>query len=110
MDFTDKITNTIYFNTKNIVSIRNETNVVIMKPEKVNLPLRPLNQHKITLFNHTGKTILIDTNSSNDLMFSQMFAPMGAKTICLEDKRMIKFIYLTLPTNTKFGYWHITIG
>jgi DNA polymerase III epsilon subunit-like protein len=57
-----------------------------------------------------NKFLLIDTNSSNDLMFSQMFAPRGEKTLFLEDKRMIKFIYLTIPNNTKFGYWHITIG
>ena len=110
MDIFDNKTNTMYFYTQKITSIQNYTNIVIMKSEKVNLPLRPLNQHKITLFNHSGKTILIDTNSTTDLMYSQMFAPMGSKTIFLEDKRMIKFIYLTLPTNTKFGYWHITIG
>jgi nicotinamide riboside kinase len=81
-----------------------------MKPEKVNLPLRPLNQHKITLFNHTGKTIIIDTNSTTDLMYSQIYAPRGEKTLFLEDKRMIKFIYLTLPNNTKFGHWYIMIG
>jgi hypothetical protein len=110
MDIFDNKTNTMYFYTQKIASIQNYTNIVIMKSEKVNLPLRPLNQHKITLFNHSGKTILIDTNSTSDLMHSQMYAPRGEKTLFLEDKRMIKFIYLTLPNNTKFGFWHISIG
>jgi hypothetical protein len=106
MDIFDNKTNTMYFYTQKITSIQNYTNIVIMKSEKVNLPLRPLNQHKITLFNHSGKTILIDTNSTTDLMYSQMYAPRGEKAIFLEDK-FLAFTFYIFPLKIHDKYCKI---
>jgi hypothetical protein len=41
------------------------------------------------IYNNFDKPTPINTH----LMFRQMFAPRGEKTLFLEDKRMIKFIY-----------------
>jgi hypothetical protein len=90
--------------------IENQTNLVMVSPEKVYLPVRPASHRAITIFNHTGKTIVIDTNSNKDLLYSQLYARNGKQTMNLEDKRMIKFVYIKLPTNVKVGYWHISLS
>ena len=90
--------------------IENQTNLVMVSPDRVYLPLRPAIHHSITIFNHTGKTIVIDTNSNKDLLYSQLYARNGKQTMNLEDKRMIKFVYIKLPANVKVGYWHISLS
>jgi hypothetical protein len=95
--------------------IEHQTNLVLVSPNRVFLPLRPQSEHKIRLINHTGKTIVIDTNSNKDLLYSQLYARYGKQSINLEDKRMIECVYIKLPAsvnpaNVKVGYWHISLS
>lgn len=97
---------------KQLILGANDTDVVIISPvlEKVLLPVKPLNGHKITFYNHTGGSVQIDTNSSSDLFFSQFIAPSGKQLITLEDKRMVNMTYITVPTSRKIAFWHIRLG
>lgn len=90
--------------------IENQITLVMVSPNRVFLPLRPASHHAITIFNHTGKTIVIDTNSNKDLLYSQLYARNGKQMMNLENNRMIKFVYIKLPTNVKVGYWHATLS
>lgn len=90
--------------------IEKQSKLILVSPDRVFLPLRPQSEHKITLFNQSGKTIVIDTNSNKDLFYSQLYARNGKQSINLEDKRMIEFVYIKLPTNMKVGYWYLTLS
>ena len=91
--------------------IEKQTNLVMVSPNRAFLPLRPATQHHaITIFNHTGKTMVIDTNSNKDLLYSQLYARNGKQTMNLENNRMIKCVYIRIPTNVKVGYWHISLA
>ena len=98
----------VYFNTKKNVYLQKEKKVVILTPENVFLPTKPDNLFEILLFNHSDKSIFIDTNSTIDLMYSQFFAPQGKERIVLEKKRMLKLLYVKV--DRKVGIWHILLN
>lgn len=99
-------------NTKEKVYLQHDqTKVVVISPKEIVLPSRPENQTQITLFNHSGNTILIDTNSVKDLIHSQFYAPQGSQSIYLEANRMLTLKYITVSESIKKpAYWHIILS
>ena len=107
MDFTNG--NTIFLNEPVSAFIHAHNNIIVLKPKNVFLPKKPTNLRTINIFNHTGKLINVNSNSSKDFIFNSFLAPSGSPSVNIEDKRMITCVYIMNPT-TLHGCWYMTIS
>jgi len=87
--------------------IGNQRNIIIVTPTLIMLPKKQLNGTQITMYNETNQRIAIDSNS-NDLIYSQLYAPNGKKQIIIEPNRKFILTYLNYDIN-KLGKWYLDI-
>ena len=107
-DFIDQKSNTSYFHGNQAAYVQNFDNIVLMKPKHIFLPIKPVNMRKITIFNYTGNIITIDSNYKTDLIHNSFYAPMGSKTITLENNRMAIFHFICDFTKaSRAGVWYM---
>jgi hypothetical protein len=110
MSYEDKSTNTIFYDKEEEIKITTHTSVVILENEiegqRVLLPQKPSNQRKIVIFNESGKTLKVDTNSTTDLIYSHMYCPHGEKIIKVENRMVLNYIYVKNP-KSEIGKWYI---
>jgi hypothetical protein len=108
VDHIDQQSNTAYFYGNQAGYVQNFDNIVVIRPKHIFLPIKPLNMRKITIFNHTGDIITIDSNFKNDLIYNSSYSPNGSKMITLENNRMVILTFVcdftTAPRN---GTWYM---
>ena len=95
------------FNEKSTCFIHSQSECIILRPNLVYLPKYPVHMRQISIYNHTGNLITINSNSTTDLLYSSYAAPNGSKDITLEDKRMLKLTYILTNEFKKTGVWHL---
>ena len=83
-------------------------NIIVFSTKFVNLQSNPLNFYKVNIFNSSPDPYILRTRSSNDKIYSSLYAPKGTKEIKILSKQFIEIFYI-FDSVTRQGFWNLQI-
>jgi len=102
--------NNTTYNFKNIEEFitNDKFNIIVFSTKFVNLQSNPLNFYKVNIFNSSPDPYILRTRSSNDMIYSSLYAPKGTKEIKILSKQFIEIVYI-FDSVTRQGHWNLQI-
>ena len=102
--------NNTTYNFRNIEEFitNDKFNIIVFSTKFVNLQSNPLIFYKVNIFNSSPDPFILRSRSSNDMIYSSLYAPKGTKEIRILSKQFIEIFYI-FDSVTRQGHWNLQI-
>jgi len=102
--------NNTTYNFRNIEEFitNDKFNIIVFSTKYENLQSNHLNFYKVNIFNSSPDPYILRTRSSNDMIYSSLYALKGTKEIRILSKQFIESFYI-FDSVTRQGHWNLQI-